>query len=40
MQMFIKIEDNELWNIVIKGPYVLMITINGKVVKKTEDQNT
>ena len=40
MQMFIKIEDYELWNMVTKGPYVPMTTIDGKVVKKTEDQYT
>ena len=38
--MFIKIEDYELWNIITKGPYVRTTTIDGKVVKKTEDQYT
>ena len=40
MQMFIKTEDYELWNIIIKGPYIPMITIEGKSVKKNEDQYT
>jgi len=40
MQMFIKIKDYELWNIVTKGPYVPMTSIDGKVVKKTEEQYT
>ena len=40
MQMFIKNEDYELWNIVTKGPYIPMTTIDGKVVKKTEEQYT
>jgi len=40
MQMFIKTEDYELWNIVTKGPYVPQITIDGKTVTKTEDQYT
>ena len=39
MQMFIKTEDYELWNIITKGPYVPMI-IDGKTVKKTEEQYT
>jgi len=40
MQMFIKIEDYELWNIITKGPYVPMTTIDGTTVKKTEEQYT
>ena len=40
MQMFIKTEDYELWNIVTKGPYVPQITIDGKIVAKTENQYT
>jgi len=36
--MFIKTEDYELWNIVSKGPYVPITTIDGKVVKKTKYQ--
>ena len=40
MQMFIKTEDYELWNIVTKGPYVPQITIDGKTVAKIEDQYT
>jgi len=38
--MFIKIEDYELWNIITEGPYVPMITVDGKTVKKTEEQYT
>jgi len=38
--MFIKDEGYELWNIVTKGPYVPMTTINGNLVKKTEDTYT
>ena len=38
--MFIKTEDYELWNIITKGPYVPMTTIEGKSVKKNEDQYT
>jgi len=37
MQMFIKIEDCELWNIVVKGPYIPKTTIGGKLTEKTED---
>jgi len=37
MQMFIKIEDYELWNTVIKDPYVLKTMIDGKIVVKNED---
>ena len=40
MQMFIKIEDYKLWNIITKGPYVPMRTIDEKTVKKTEEQYT
>ena len=40
MQMFFKTEDYELWNIVTKDSYVPMTTVDGKVVKKTEDQYT
>ena len=40
MQMFIKTEDYELWNIVTKGPYVPQITIDGKTITKTEDEYT
>jgi len=40
MQIFIKIEDYELWNIVTKGSYVPLATIDEKVVEKTEDQYT
>ena len=36
--MFIKIEDYELWNIVTKGLYVPMTKVDGKTVKKTEEQ--
>jgi len=36
MQVFVKIEDHELWNIVTNGPYILMTTVDGKVVKKSE----
>jgi len=38
MQMFIKTEDYEPWNIVTKGPYVPITTIDGKLVEKIEDQ--
>ena len=37
MQMFIKTEDYELWNIVTKGPYVPQIAIDGKSVTKIEE---
>jgi len=40
MQMFIKTEDYELWNIITKGPYVPMTTVDGKSIKKNEDQYT
>jgi len=40
MQMFIKTEDYELWNIVTKGPYISQTTVDGKTVTKTEDQYT
>ena len=39
-QMFIKTEDYKLWNIVTNEPYVLQITIDGKILAKTEDQYT
>jgi len=38
--MFIKKEDSELWNIVTKGPYIPKTTVDGKLIKKTEDQYT
>jgi len=38
--MFIKAEDYELWNIVTKGPFVPMTTVEGKSDKKNEDQCT
>ena len=38
--MFIKTEDYELWNIITKGPYVPMTTVDGKTFKKNEDQYT
>ena len=38
--MFIKTEDYELWNIVTKGPCVPMAMVDGKMVKKTEEQYT
>ena len=40
MQMFIKTEDYELRNIITKGPYVPVTTVDGKTVKKTEEQYT
>jgi len=40
MQILIKAKDYELWNLVTKGPYVPMTIIDGKVVKKTEEQYT
>ena len=40
MQMFIKIEDYELWNIVTKGLYLPTTIVDGKVVNKTEEQYT
>jgi len=40
MQMFIKTEDYELWNIITKGPYVPMIRVDEKTVKKTKEQYT
>jgi len=40
IQIFIKTEDYELWNIVTKGPYVPQITVDGKTITKTEDQYT
>jgi len=40
MQMFIKTEDYELWNIITKGPYVPMTTVDEKLAKKNEDQYT
>jgi len=40
MEMFMKTEDYELWNIITKGPYIPMTTIDGKGVQKTEDQYT
>jgi len=38
--MFIKTEDYELWNTIIKGPYVPMTIVDGKTVKKAEEQYT
>ena len=38
--MFIKTEDYESWNVVTKGPYVPMTTVDGKMVKKTKEQYT
>ena len=38
--MFIKTEDYKLWNIITKGPYVPTTTVDGKTVKKTEEQYT
>jgi len=38
MQVFIRTEDYELWNIVTKGLYVPKTTIDGKTVMKTKDQ--
>jgi len=38
MQMFIKTKDYELSNIVTKGSYVPMTTVDGKMVEKTEEQ--
>jgi len=40
MQIFIKTEDYELWNIVTKEPYVLEAIIDGKSQPKTEEQYT
>jgi len=40
MQMFIKTEDYKLWNIITKRPYVPMTTVDGKTLKKTEEQYT
>jgi len=40
MQMFIKTEDYELWNIITKGLYVPMTTVDGKTVKNTKEQYT
>ena len=40
MQIFIKTEGYELWNIITKGPYVPMTTVDGKTVKKAEEQYT
>jgi len=40
MQMFIKTEDYELWNIVTKEPYIPMTTIDGKALKKTKEKYT
>jgi len=40
MQMFIKNEGYELWNIVTKGLYVPMTTVDGQAVNKTEEQYT
>ena len=40
MQMFIKTENYELWNIVTKEPYIPQTTVDGKTVTKTEDQYT
>jgi len=40
MQMFIKTEDYELWNIITKGLCVPTTTVDWKVVKKTEEQYT
>jgi len=40
MQMFIKTEYYELWNIITKASYVPMTTVDGKTVKKTEEQYT
>jgi len=40
MQMFIKTEDYELLNIITKGSYVPMTIVDGKSVKKKEDQYT
>ena len=37
MQIFIKTEDYELWNIVTNRPYVPMTTIDGKTQPKTEN---
>jgi len=38
--MFTKIEDYELWNVVMKCICIPMTTVNEKLVKKTEDQYT
>ena len=40
MQIFIKTENYELWNIVTKEPYVLEAIIDGKSQPKTEEQYT
>ena len=40
MQIFIKTECYELWNIVTKGPYIPQITIDRKTVAKIEEQYT
>ena len=37
--MFMKPEDYELWNIIAKGLYVPMTTLDGKMVNKTEEQH-
>jgi len=38
MQMFIKTEDYELWNIVTKGRHIPQTMIDGKSIMKIEDQ--
>ena len=40
MQIFIKTEGYELWNIVTKGPCIPTIAIDKKVVEKFNDQDT
>ena len=37
MQMFIKTEDYELWNIVTKGPYIPQITIMERPLQKLKN---
>ena len=38
MQIFIKTEDYELWNIVTKGRHIPQTMIDGKSIMKIEDQ--
>ena len=40
LQIFIKTEDHELQNIVTRGPYAPMTTIDGKSQSKTKEQYT
>jgi len=40
MRIFIKIDDYELGNTMIRGQFVLMTTVGGEVIETAEDQYT